>query len=78
MPEPVATAVVLAALIYALLGVVFAVYFVTRGAGRIDSVALGGTLSFRILIFPASAALWPWLLRRCLATPATQVEAEHH
>ncbi len=79
MPEPVATTLVIAAGIYALLGFLFAIYFVARGAGRMDSVAQGGTLGFRILIFPASAALWPWLAVRCMRDPAGgATETEHH
>lgn len=55
-------AVVLAA--YAGIGVVFAAAFVARGAARIDHGANDAPLGFRVLIFPASAALWPLLLLR--------------
>lgn len=49
---------------YALLGLVFAIAFVFKGAARLDPDAVAGTLGFRILILPGAAALWPWLLVR--------------
>jgi hypothetical protein len=56
---------ILAALaLYLVVGLVFACAFVTRGVQRIDPAAIGAPWSFRILILPGSAALWPWLLRR--------------
>jgi len=67
--DPVATqslaqAVVLAAEVYCGLGLVFALLFVWRGVGVIDPAAREGTIGFRLLIVPASALLWPLLLRR--------------
>lgn len=59
--QNVAQIVVLVFLIYALVGVVFAVAFVFRGVQRIDPVAEGSPLGFRLLILPGSAALWPVL-----------------
>ena len=53
--------------IYALLGVLFAIVFVTRGVGRIDPDARAGTWGFRLLIFPGVVAFWPYLMRRWLA-----------
>ncbi len=49
---------------YAIVGLVFAVVFVWRGIGRIDPGAREAGLGFRILMIPASAALWPLLLKR--------------
>ncbi len=46
---------------YAILGLVFAVFFAWRGAQRLDPAAQEGTLGFRCLLLPAAAALWPWL-----------------
>ena len=54
--------------IYALIGVMFAMAFVTAGAGRVDPAARGAPIGFRILIFPGTAALWPLLLRRWIAS----------
>ena len=53
-------------LIYALIGLVFAIPFSLVGAKRIDPAADGGTWGFRVLIVPGAAALWPLLLMRWL------------
>jgi hypothetical protein len=45
-------------------GLVFAVGFVTRGVGALDAAAKGAGIGFRLLIFPGSAAFWPYLLFR--------------
>ncbi len=52
--------------VYAVLGVVFAIAFVWKGAGKIDPAARDGSLGFRMLIFPGAVALWPLLARRWL------------
>lgn len=60
---------------YALAGMAFALAFVTTGIGRIDPAARGAPPGFRLIILPASAALWPvlagkWLgLRRGRSRP---------
>ncbi len=51
---------------YAGIGVLFAVAFVTIGAGRLDPNAVGGPIGFRLLILPGAAALWPYLAIRWL------------
>ena len=50
--------------LYAGLGVLFALAFVRRGVERLDPGAHGATLGFRLIILPASIALWPLLLGR--------------
>jgi hypothetical protein len=62
----VATIIVVIFVAYTVLGVAFAIAFVTRGAERMDPDARGGPVSFRLLIFPASAGLWPYLMIRWL------------
>ena len=64
MLKTLATILVNAAGWYLALGVVFAVAFVLRGAAKLDPLARAGTFGFRIAIFPASAALWPFLAWR--------------
>lgn len=49
-------------LIYLLLGLVFALVFITVGAGRLDEKAQGTSWLFKALIFPGTIALWPVLL----------------
>ncbi|MEM9386211.1 MAG: hypothetical protein AAGA68_14205 [Pseudomonadota bacterium] len=50
--------------IYALLGCLFALWFVSLGHRRLDAAAM--SLWGRVMIFPASAALWPLLLVRAI------------
>lgn len=47
---------------YLALGAVFGVYFVGWGAARIDPDAHGMSLALKVLLWPASVALWPMLL----------------
>lgn len=54
-------------LLYAAIGIVFALAFLWRGVGRIDPVAAEGTLGFKILIFPGCVAFWPLLAKRWLS-----------
>ncbi len=49
---------------YLAIGAVFALAFVTVGVQRIDRAAAGSPWSFRLLILPGAAALWPVLLVR--------------
>lgn len=62
MPLPVAELLADAVKLYAAAGAIFAVLFAWRGAGTLDPAARAGTLGFRLLIVPGSAALWPLLL----------------
>lgn len=64
--------------LYAGLGALFALAFVLRGAARIDRNARGATWGFRALIFPGSAALWPWLLVRWIQAGEERVERSPH
>ncbi|MFM9996867.1 MAG: hypothetical protein ACKVU4_13830 [Phycisphaerales bacterium] len=66
-PTTIASVIVGAALLYAGLGLIFAVAFVTRGVARVDHAAAGAPWPFRLLILPGVAALWPLMLRRWLA-----------
>ena len=50
--------------VYAAIGLVFALFFVSRGVSRIDPAAIGGSVGFRVLIVPGVIALWPMLMRR--------------
>ncbi len=53
---------------YSLLGIIFALYFVCIGMNRLDPSAIGSHWTFRLLVLPGAAALWPWLLRRLAST----------
>jgi hypothetical protein len=60
----VARALVAVLAAWVAIGVLVATAFVARGAARVDREAHGGTLGFKLLIFPACVALWPLLLFR--------------
>ena len=64
MYEQIAFAFVTALRLYALLGAVFALLFVTLGVQRTDPQAQGAGWGFRLLIFPGVTALWPLLAAR--------------
>ena len=49
---------------YALVGLVFAGFFVSLGVQKLDYEAKGSGIGFRLLIFPGVAAFWPMLLAR--------------
>jgi hypothetical protein len=51
-------------LAYLVVGVVFAVAFVTIGVQRVDIAARDTSVGFRLLIMPGSVALWPYLAAR--------------
>lgn len=54
--------ILLAAAAYAVPGMAFAILFVFAGVGRVDRVAIGAPWTFRLLIWPGAAALWPMML----------------
>lgn len=51
---------------YLAIGALFALAFVIRGCSAVDPTAKGAGIGFRMLIFPASTALWPLLLTKWL------------
>lgn len=63
--------ILLAACVYTGAGLLFAAVFVTRGVGEIDLSALRAPLGFRIMIFPASALLWPVLSAKWIRAART-------
>lgn len=67
MPEQIAIVFVRALYLYLSLGTLFAIAFVLVGVKRIDPEATATSWGFRLLIFPASVAFWPLLLRRWLS-----------
>lgn len=50
--------------VYLAIGIVFAIPFAWRGAGRLDPAARDGSWGFRVCILPGVAALWPILAIR--------------
>jgi hypothetical protein len=51
---------------YAAVGLVFALAFISLGISRVDAVAKGSGLGFRVIVLPGALALWPVLLKRWL------------
>ena len=51
-------------LLYLLLGLVFAMAFLWKGAAKLDDKTKGSSWVFKALIFPGSIALWPVLLTK--------------
>ena len=49
---------------YGAVGVAFATVFVARGIQRVDPVAAGAPVGFRLIVMPGVAALWPLLAVR--------------
>jgi len=50
--------------IYLGFGLLFSLFFVAKGAGKIDPTAKAGTIGFRLLIIPGTMAFWPLLAKR--------------
>jgi uncharacterized membrane protein YdfJ with MMPL/SSD domain len=76
--EQVARAIVTAAGAYVAAGLLFAAAFVTRGVSRVDPVARGSGVGFRLIIVPGVVALWPLLFVRWAVGsmhPPTEVNA---
>ena len=53
---------------YLVVGLLFAVWFVVGGVGRISPASRGTGWGFRVLILPGSAALWPVLVYELVAS----------
>lgn len=50
--------------VYGLIGVLFAIAFVTVGYRRVDPSAANAGLIVRVMWMPAAVALWPLLILR--------------
>jgi hypothetical protein len=62
----IAEALLIAAGIYLLFGLLFAIPFVLVGVAKIDPHATHGSRGFRVLLVPGTMFLWPLLARRWL------------
>ncbi|MCA9288373.1 MAG: hypothetical protein KDA05_07305 [Phycisphaerales bacterium] len=67
MSETLAITILLTLAGYAILGSVFAAWFLARGIVRIDPAASGSGLWFRLIILPGVIALWPVLVIKARA-----------
>lgn len=48
--------------LYALIGLIFGVFFGFVGARRLDPDAADGTFLFRLILIPGAAVLWPYVM----------------
>lgn len=64
MGDTIATGLAVVAAAYAALGLAFGLFFVFRGVSALDKATAGASTWFRLIILPASAALWPLLALR--------------
>lgn len=64
--------VLVALALYLGVGAVFAAAFVTAGVGRVDPAARGARWSFRLLIAPGCAAMWPVMLLKWMRAGARE------
>jgi hypothetical protein len=78
MGSGAANTIVMLGVVYAALGLAFAIPFVLRGAARIDPDAEHGTWGFKLLILPGAAAFWPLLLVRWLRGAPPPAERSPH
>jgi len=59
-----ASAILMLVFLYAVAGALFGLLFVWRGIERVDPVSRDAAWTFRLLILPGVAALWPLLAVR--------------
>ncbi|MFA8436341.1 MAG: hypothetical protein ACEPOZ_17660 [Marinifilaceae bacterium] len=54
--------------LYLFLGLVFLIYFYTKGLSRLDKATEGTSTAFKLLIAPGTLLLWPLLLLKIIKT----------
>ena len=59
--------------LYFAIGAVFALFFVTLGASRIDPAAKGMPVQARLILFPGVMGLWPLMLIKSFTQKAPPV-----
>lgn len=64
--------------VYLAIGVLFAVWFAARGAGKLDEAAKEAGFGFRLIIFFGAAAFWVLLLARLVKGEKRPVEKTAH
>jgi len=65
----------MAASVYLLCGVLFAIGFLAKGITAIDEAAHGSTIGFRIIILPGVVVFWPFLLKKWIVSKRKQSNA---
>jgi hypothetical protein len=78
MYETFISLMVMLALTYAGLGLLFALFFVVLGVARVDELASGSGFGFRLIILPGVVAFWPLMLLRWVHGTKIPVERTPH
>jgi len=52
---------------YLLIGLLFGLWFVFKGVGKVDSTTTSAGFGLRLLWLPGSIAMWPFLLRKTIS-----------
>lgn len=64
--EEIIQLLVYAVLIYLIIGVLFSFFFYHKGMSKIDEIATGSTIGFKLIAFPGIVVFWPFLLGKWL------------
>ena len=78
MPVVVAEWILTVAAAYVVLGLLFAVPFLTRGVGRVDPHVERSGVALRLILLPGTLAFWPLLLNHWARGLALPVERTAH
>jgi len=68
MAELVVSMILLALVVYLMIGVLFTIAFQIKGLHTIDEATHGSPIGFRLIIIPGCVLLWPALLVRWINT----------
>ena len=49
--------------LYFLFGIFYGIWFIRKGAQRLDQKMIGANWKIRLLLFPAAMGLWPLLMK---------------
>lgn len=52
---------------YLLIGLLFGLWFVFKGVGKVDTATKSASWGLRLLWLPGSMAMWPVLLRKIIS-----------
>lgn len=63
---------------YVLVGLLFALVYLPRGAAHLDPHLAGSAILVRLLILPGVAALWPLMAHRWLSGAQAPIERNAH
>ena len=74
----IANSIVFLVASYVVVGLAFALAFVSIGIRRVDHVADGSGIGFRALILPGTVALWPLLAVRWARGASQPIEHNAH